>query len=77
MIKEWFSILKKDIVTDEEKRRAKICQGCEDRTYSKYLELIKSEIEEVQGQYCNDCKCPLVAKIKTKNKKHICSKWKN
>lgn len=77
MIKEWFSVFKKDIVTNEEKRRAKICQGCEHRAHSKYLELVKSEIEEVQGYFCNYCSCPLVAKIKTQNKKHICNKWKN
>ena len=74
MIIEWVKVVK-GIENPEEKRRAEICKGCEFRTKSKYLDWVKSDIKEIEGHYCSLCKCPLVAKVKTTNKKHICKKW--
>jgi len=77
MIKEWFSVFTGEKIKDHERKRALICDTCKHKTFSTYLDKIKGEIEEVQGHYCNDCYCPLIAKIKTTNKKHICKHWKN
>jgi len=75
MIKEWISIITNKSVTLKEFERSKICGKCKHKTYTRYLELIKSEIKDVQGYYCNKCKCPLISKLKTDNPKHICDKW--
>ena len=74
MITEWYKVAR-GLNHPEEKRRAEICKGCDFRTKSKYLNWVGCEIEEIQGHYCSDCNCPLVAKLKTNNKKHICKKW--
>lgn len=75
MVKEWIKVVKGS-QTPDERRRAEICSVCPHRTKAKFLQFIKSEIEEVQGHYCSKCGCPLVAKIKTEDQKHICQKWK-
>lgn len=75
MIVEWLKVIKKEKPTKEELRRADICNDCEFKTYSKYLDFIDSEVVEVKGYYCAACSCPLTAKVKTTNKKHICKKW--
>ena len=75
MFKEWYQVIRK-IKTPDEVRRAKICSGCEHRAHANFLQFAKGDIKEVQGFYCNLCKCPLVAKIKTTDENHICEKWR-
>ncbi len=72
IVKSWVSVLKKESTTKEEERRAKICDSCNHKTYSKYLDFIDNEVKEVKGFYCGNCFCPLVAKIKEGNH---CVKW--
>ena len=74
MIKEWIKAYR-EFPTDEDRRRAEICKSCDYAKHSEFLELIKGKVRDVRGLYCDLCKCPLVAKIKTKDKKHICPKW--
>jgi len=75
MIKEWVSVLKGKQTTLEEKRRANICVKCNHHSTANFLKWFENDIKEINGLYCNLCKCPLVAKIKTTDKKHICKKW--
>ena len=75
MIKEWISVLKGDKTTPEERRRAEICIKCPDNKVADFLKYVGNDIKEVSGLYCGRCLCPLVAKIKTNNKKDICKEW--
>lgn len=75
MLKEWISVLKGKKATFEEKRRAEICVKCPDSEHANFLDYVKGDIKEVKGLYCNKCKCPLVAKLKTNDKNHICKLW--
>lgn len=74
MIKEWIKAFK-ELPTTEDRRRSEICKTCDFAKESKYLEFINGQIEDVKGLYCNQCKCPLISKIKTTNPKHVCKKW--
>ena len=72
IVKAWSKVLR-EVTTDEDKRRASICGDCPKKTYSKYRDFINDELEEVIGFVCDDCGCPLIAKIRSTD---ICKKWK-
>ena len=74
-IKAWGKVLSQT-TTDEDKRRAKICEQCPMRKYNKYLDFVNDELKEVKGFVCSDCGCPLVAKIRSEDKNDICYKWR-
>ena len=71
ILKAWRKVLK-GVTTEEDKRRALICSSCPSRKHGKILEFINDELQEVNGFYCGECKCPLVAKIRSNDK---CNKW--
>ena len=71
ILKAWNKVFK-GITTDEHKRRAKICKGCDEAIKRPILSLIKDELKEIEGMACGRCKCPLVAKIRSND---ICNKW--
>ena len=71
ILKAWKEVLKQN-TSEEHKRRASICMGCPAHEYSNFLNLVKDELKEVQGMVCGECKCPLVAKIRSTE---ICYKW--
>lgn len=68
IINSWISVIKKEEPTQEELRRANVCNGCEFKKYSRYLKSIKGKVKELNGYLCNDCGCPLIAKVKNNNK---------
>lgn len=72
IIKAWHLVLR-DQTTSEDKRRASICSDCPSKKYSKYIDFINDELDEVKGFICKDCGCPLIAKIRSTD---ICYKWK-
>lgn len=69
--KAWLQVLK-GITTEEHRRRAAICNGCESKKYSTFTDFINDELEEVKGFVCGECLCPLIAKIRSTDK---CKKW--
>ena len=71
IVKAWLEVIKGN-TTDEHKRRASICKGCEHAKYKKYLDFKDTGLEEVKGYICNECSCPLVSKIRSTDK---CYKW--
>ena len=71
IIKSWIKVFK-GVTTDEDKRRAKVCNSCESAVYNKYLDFLNDELKEVEGMVCSDCDCPLLAKIRSDKK---CYKW--
>ena len=71
IIKAWIKVFK-GLTTDEDKRRAIVCEGCSERKYSKYIDFVNDDLKEVKGFICGNCGCPLIAKIRSTDK---CYKW--
>ena len=71
IIKAWDKVFRKQ-TTEEHKRRASICNGCDLAVYKSYIDFINDELKDVKGLVCSDCGCPLVAKIRSTDK---CHKW--
>ncbi len=73
----WKRVFIEDPETEQEaERRAKICSSCPSLEYSKAVDILTNEnkIESIQGYVCGECKCPLIAK--TRSKTTICEKNK-
>jgi len=75
MVKEWLSVIKGEKPTKLEYERAETCNGCAFKTKGVYPVFIKNNIKDISGYICCKCKCPLIAKIKTQEKKQICKLW--
>ena len=72
----WQNFMSKSEVTEEmAKKRAKICLGCDSNIKSKLLIFVKDELKEIEGNKCNECQCPLSAKIRSVNEKCELNKW--
>jgi len=70
----WKNYLDKTNVTEAlAQQRATICAACPHARQGKLLTFIKDVLKEVQGAYCNVCKCPLSAKLRSND---ICPKHK-
>jgi hypothetical protein len=54
--------------TKEAKRKSKICIKCKHIKKGKIEILKDNQIEEINGAYCNLCKCPLIAKLRSNDK---------
>ena len=76
IISGWSNFIDKSEVTENTaKERASVCAECEHAKKGVLLGFIKDNLKEIEGYYCNDCeKCPLSAKVRTKN--DICEKWR-
>ncbi|RYJ44531.1 hypothetical protein [Flavobacterium beibuense] len=71
----WKNFLTRPEVTENTARhRAKLCAACPNAKRGKLLAFIKDDLTEIQGNYCNLCKCPLSAKVRSND---ICpiNKW--
>ena len=71
--KAWYSVFK-GLTTDEHSRRAKVCGECPSKRYSKFVDFIDDQLKEVKGFVCNECSCPLIAKIRSTDKCPL-KKW--
>ena len=72
----WQNFLSKSEVTEERaKGRANRCSDCEHAKHGKLIAFIKDELTEVQGSYCNLCKCPLSAKIRSEKESCPIQEW--
>lgn len=57
-------------------RRAKHCNDCEHKVFSKTINaFVKDELIEVSGFICGQCSCPLSAKTRSKNEQCPIGKW--
>ncbi|WP_330444222.1 hypothetical protein [Flavobacterium sp. C4GT6] len=71
----WKNFIQKSEVTENTARkRAALCALCPHAAKGKLLVFIKDDLKEIQGTYCNICKCPLSAKVRSND---ICpeNKW--
>ena len=72
----WQNFMSKSEVTEAmAKERAKNCLGCDSNIKSKLLIFVKDELKEVEGRKCNECQCPLSAKIRSVNEQCDLKKW--
>jgi hypothetical protein len=72
----WENYLSKSEVTETlAKQRAEKCKDCQNAKHGFLTAFIKDDLVEIQGHYCDLCKCPLSAKIRSE--KEICpiKKW--
>ena len=70
----WKNFLdKSEVVETVAKERAAICAACPHAKHGKLLAFIKDTLKEVQGSYCEECGCPLSAKVRSND---ICPKQK-
>jgi hypothetical protein len=65
-----------EVVLEEAKRRASICDQCEYKKKGLHGGIMKDyTIKEIEGYYCDACaKCPLSTKVRSEN--HSCPKNK-
>jgi hypothetical protein len=72
----WHNFLEKSEVTEcLALKRAQICSTCPEAKKGMLLSVIKDDIKEVEGYYCNLCKCPLSALIRQSTKKCEAGRW--
>lgn len=71
----WKNFLSQTEVTETTAiARAEICSACPNLRHGTLLAFIKDNLTEIEGTYCNVCKCPLSAKVRSND---ICpeNKW--
>ena len=72
----WHNFLSKSEVSERlASNRAMECIGCSHAKKGMLTVFIKDDLEEIQGYYCDLCKCPLSAKIRSINEKCDIDKW--
>lgn len=61
----WKNFLLQSEVTEAQAvKRAALCATCPQAKEGKLLAFIKDRLTEIEGAYCNICKCPLSAKVR-------------
>jgi len=62
----WKNYLDKTEVTENlAQQRACLCAACPHARQGKLLAFIRDSLTEIEGAYCNLCKCPLSAKVRS------------
>ena len=68
-------ILKSEVTETMAEHRAGHCIVCPEFKEGKLLAMIKDDFKEVEGYYCNLCKCPISAKIRSEKETCDLNKW--
>lgn len=72
----WQNFISRSEVTEQlAEKRAEICAFCPQLKEGKVLAFIKDDLKEIQGHYCNICKCPISAKIRSELETCELNKW--
>jgi hypothetical protein len=72
----WQNFIDKSEVTETlAKERAEFCSKCTQAKSGKILSFINDDLKEIKGHYCNLCRCPLSAKLRSKNETCPINKW--
>lgn len=76
IINGWQNFISKNEVSEKlAKLRASECANCPNAKKGMLTAFIKDELKEIEGYYCDLCKCPLSAKIRSINEKCDIEKW--
>lgn len=68
-------IFKSEVTENMAIERAEFCAICPHNKHGKLSAFINDEIQQVKGNYCDICTCPLSAKIRSINEKCPINKW--
>lgn len=72
----WENFIEKNEVSEKlAKLRAVNCSDCSSAKKGLLTAFINDDLKEIQGYYCNECKCPLSAKIRSINETCPLKKW--
>jgi hypothetical protein len=72
----WQNFLAKSEVTESlAEHRAVNCLVCPYLKKGKLLAFIKDDLKEIEGHYCDLCKCPLSAKIRSEKETCPLNEW--
>jgi hypothetical protein len=72
----WENFLDKSEVTEDlAKQRAKECVKCPKAKHGLLTAFINDDLKEIEGHYCDICKCPLSAKLRSENENCPINKW--
>ena len=72
----WYILLfKNEKVEKLAKERADICFDCEYKKKGKVLVFLKKDYKHINTHYCDLCKCPLSAKIRSVDSKCEINLW--
>ena len=72
----WKNFISKSEVSEElAKQRAEHCLNCVELKKGGITAFINDDFKEIEGYYCNNCKCPLSAKLRSKKEKCPLKKW--
>lgn len=76
IINGWHNFISQTEVTERlASDRAMECIGCPHAKKGVLTAFIKDDFKEIEGYYCDLCKCPLSAKIRSVNEKCDIGKW--
>jgi len=67
-------VSKSEVVESVAQDRAEICAACPHAHQKMLLAFIKDSLKEIEGYACNQCGCPLSAKLRSNDKCPI-NKW--
>jgi hypothetical protein len=56
-------------------KRAEICFGCPENKQGDLLVRLNDKLENIKGNYCDLCGCPLSPKVRSENEKCDNGKW--
>ena len=72
----WQNFLAKSEVSELiAEHRAGHCIVCPEFKKGKLLAFIKDDLKEIEGHYCDLCKCPLSAKIRSEKETCPLNEW--
>lgn len=75
ILQGWGNYLdKSEVIEAQAQFRADICSECHKAKKGKVLTFVKDNLKEIEGYYCDECKCPLSAKIRSNDKCPL-GKW--
>lgn len=76
ILQGWANFISKSEVTEELAfLRAEKCSVCPNAKQGKLLAFLNDDLKEIQGAYCDLCKCPLSAKVRSINEKCDLNEW--
>ena len=75
IFKAWENVVVENPVVEETaEKRAKVCSNCMHAKQSIIRIFVNEKLTSVDGMKCSKCKCPLIAKIRSKDKCPL-GKW--
>lgn len=76
IVKGWSGyIFESEEIEAMAKLRAVECAKCPNAVKGLHDKILDDRIDKVEGMVCNECKCPLSAKLRSEDEKCPLNKW--